>query len=232
MKTRHQTPKTHHLCVWGKLTVLAVTLLTLSSVSLADQITFAFSGFTNSISANAAGLSLGPAVTTTITDNTTGVVIPFPNGTATGSTGAAASFVVVPGVVLANYNAGGVGSVSIVDSMGNAIVTGMMRDNASFLTTFPDGAAAFLSNFDVTFVSPTVLADFGLGPAFASIGSVSATGGQMTFSDGTARGVIGGGGVTILTPQAPVSEPGTWALLGSGAVMLVLWKRYKGVAQA
>lgn len=203
----------------ASLLVLTSLLLVASFVS-ADEITFSFIAASGSVSlqASASGITLGPSLNVLVSDATTGASFPLP-GAFTSSTGVASAFVVTSGLVLATYDAGGSNSVLILDSMGNVLVSGTTQDHAAFVSGFPDGAGAFLSKFEVSSVSPSVLALFGLGPKFADEGSVSVSAANGNFKSETLDAVIGGGTVTITTAPA-VPEPQTFGLLAIGLVTL------------
>jgi hypothetical protein len=198
-----------------KLALLGFLLLAFATCAVADEITFSYIiGDPGSLTATAAaGLMSGPAMNVLVSDATTGVEFALA-GTFNDSTG--------PGTltnfgtfVVGAFTAGGTNSVTIVDPSMNPLVTGNMMNNSAFLAQFPLGTGAFLGSFQVTFVDPAVLALFGLGPAFKTVGSVSSTFADVTFDGTTISGTLGGGTVTIQTPTV-VPEPAGLGLLGMG----------------
>ena len=199
-----------------KLALLGFLLLVFATCAVADELTFSFIlGAPISLTASAAGLSSGPAMNVVVSDTTTGTHFSLA-GTFTASTGPATIFHNFGTFIDATYSAGGVNSVLIVDPSNNPLVKGNMEANGAFNTTIPRGTGAFLGMFDVTFVSPAVLAMFGLGPGFLPVGSVAATFVNDNFDGTTVTGRIGGGTVTIQTPRAVVPESASLGLLGMG----------------
>jgi hypothetical protein len=117
-------------------------------------------------------------------------------------------------VIIGTYLAAGPNSVLIVDLSNHPLLAGSIESSSSFLTEIPDGTGAFLGSFDVTFVSPTVLAMFGLSSSSQFTESVLLlTFAQDNFDGTTVSGVMGGGTVTIETAAAP--EPVGLGLLGA-----------------
>lgn len=192
---------------------LLLTLLFAATPLVADQITFSFVslvGNTATVKADPSGFQAGPAVNTTVTDSTTSMIVPLA-GVVNASTGAASSFSVLPNVVLAVFNAGSGGSVSIVNPITTApILTGSTNDNSTLVATHPGGTGAFLGGFDVTFVDPALLAEFGLHDPDPR-GSLGITFGQDTLLGKTLSAVGGGGTITITA--TPISEPASSGLL-------------------
>lgn len=205
--------------------LVLLTLLAAAPALLADEITFhLIFGAPGSLTASAAGLSAGPATNTTVSDGNTGMVFALP-GTFSLATGASSTFTVLPMFVLATYGPSGAASVSIVDPSLNPLVTGVLADHANnFITPFPDGDGAFAGTFDVSFVSPAVLALFGLGPGFAPEGSIAITFAHDNFNGTDVIGQVAGGSVTIET-ATPVPEPATILLMGISLFTMVLLQR-------
>jgi len=91
-----------------------------------------------------------------------------------------------------------------------------MRDSATLIQNIPPAPATGSLNgtFDVSFVSPTVLALFGQ-KFYSPIGSIALTDGTATFDPvtSTITAVIGGGAVTI---ETSVPEPASLGLVGLG----------------
>lgn len=200
-----------------KIAVLAVLLL--ASSAFADQITITYGfGGTNSVDASLSGVALGPALNLNVSDQRTGQVFTL-GGASASSTGASTSFLVLtsPNVVLANFGAGGSNSVLVTDGMGNILISGVMESRGSLVSTYPGGTGGFQGDFTVTSVAPSLLAMFGLGPAFLTDGSVSATYGNANLA-GTDHltAAVGGGSVTIQTPT-PVPEA-----MGLGVIGMVM----------
>jgi len=199
-----------------KLAQLLVLLpLAFATYAAADEITFStILGAPGSLTANAAGLHMGPARNEIVSDATTMAEFPL-LGTYRASTGTSNSFNNFGTFISATYSNGAADSVLIVDSMGHTLVSGVMNNNSAFVSQFPDGAGSFLGTFSVTFVDPAVLALFGLGPAFDPQGSVSATFAHDDFNGTTMTGQLGGASVTITTPVT-IPEPASLGLLGVG----------------
>jgi hypothetical protein len=207
-------------------------VLTFATTAVADQINFNFTtGAPGSVTATAAGLSSGPSQLTDISNTTTSTIIPFTGTYVNGNTGSAVSLVQFGTIVLGTFNGLGGTSVLVQDSLGNTLVSGSMQDNASLLSTVPVGTGSFLGTFHVTFVDPTVLALFGLGPNFSPQGSVAFTIGNANFDGTTYTGSIGGGAVTIQSTTAPVPEPMGLGILGMGLLTVATGLKRRGAAR-
>jgi len=219
-----------------KFWIGAVFTLLLTASAVADQINFNFTvGAANSVTAtNATGLTSGPSFLTSISDTTTGVVIPCTGSMASpvcnggsyvnGNTGPG-TITAIPPVVTAFFTAGGANSVLVEDAMSMTLVAGSMNDSAALLSTFPAGAGSFLGTFGVSSVSPAVLGLFGLGGSTVKpTGSVALTFANANFDGTTFTAAIGGGSVTI---QTVVPEPASLGLIGIGFLTVAggLWKR-------
>jgi hypothetical protein len=188
-----------------------------TTYAVADQINFNFTtGSPSSVTATSAGLNSGPSPLTNISNTTTGTIIPFSGNYINGNTGPAFSLTQFGNIVIGTFSAGGTNSVLVEDSVGNVLVAGDMEDNASLLSTVPNGTGSFLGTFHVTFVDPAILALFGLGPGFSPEGSVAFTTGNANFDGTTYTAALGGGAVTIQSVSSVVPEPASLGLLGLG----------------
>lgn len=202
-------------------------LVGLCGLASADEITFSFIiGAPGSLQATAAGLAAGPSTNVLVSDSTTGQSFSLA-GTFNMFTGPATDFTVFPTFLVATFGAAGADSVLITDPMGNPLVSGSIGDNATFFTAIPDGAGSFLGGFDVSTVSPAVLALFGLGPDFLPSGSVAATFAHDNFDPvtQTITGQLGGGTVTVTTPVPAVPEPVGLGVGGIAVAALGLRRR-------
>jgi hypothetical protein len=188
----------------------------------AEDITFSFAlGSAGSVNADLSGVAAGPAVNVSVSDPTTGMTFPL-DGSFTSETGAAGAFLVLKSaaIVLVMYDGAGGVSVLIVDADDNPLVAGEMQGRTSFLSLYPAGAGAMLGVFDATYVSPAVLAMFGLGPEFGPDGPV-----LLTFGNANVVGVdhleasVGGGTVTT---NSVVPKPTALFLAGTGLLVLGL----------
>ena len=146
-----------------KFALLVVLFAAVAASAFGDEITFSFIlGQSYSVAASVAGLSAGPAMNLAVSDIQTDTEFPL-TGQFTAFTGPATAFSVFPHVIVATYSSGGANSVSIVDPQTNQpIVEGALTNNAAFLSRFQNGTGVLLGAFDVTFVSPAVLAMFHL----------------------------------------------------------------------
>jgi hypothetical protein len=184
------------------------------TTAFADEITFTVVG-PGTITSSLSGMTAGPAMVPLVTDVTTGKSFPLTD-TFTASAGAAHSVTVGATSYTAFFAPGATGSVSIPGG-----VTGNMLDNSELTAVIPDGAGSFSGEFDVTFLSPTILAEFGLGPHWAPTGSVGITFHESALNGHSLTGNIGGGSTTVLTVQTAVPEPETWAMFLFGCGTLV-----------
>jgi hypothetical protein len=211
-----------------RLFILLLLSMAFAVCAVADEITFSFIlGVPGSLNASAAGLSAGIAENVLVSDATTGQEFTL-LGVFTANTGRAFTFVGGGGLVQADYRGSGANSVLITDPMGNQLVAGMMDDHGRFISNYPDGRGAFAGKFDVSFVSPEVLALFGLGPAVLPTGAVSATFAMDEFDGRTVVGQLGGGTVTVET----VPEVATWMMGFTALGLAGVWRvRPSGVHQ-
>jgi len=203
-------------------------LVTLSSVGLADAITFSYSVTSGTVTtaANRLGapsLTGGPAggavvVKDTNTPNT--LVLPA------GSTGMIDSsnditFSAGASLLLATYAGSNATEVEILSSYcpGGVCLSG--TNAFGTYTASKGGGGGFGGVFNVTYVSPAILAFFGDstdlidpngGVAFTTIHNTWITGGNSSHAQ------FGSGTITLQT--TPVPEPGTLAMFGTGILGL------------
>jgi len=198
-----------------RLTLVAIAVVSLAAFAVADQINFNLSfGGPASLIANPSGLFSGPAPLTDITDATTLTTVPF-SGNLVSANAGPGPIVPIGTSIFVFFTAGG--TVLVEDSASNPLLIGTMRDSATLIQNIPPAPATGSLNgtFDVSFVSPTVLALFGQ-TSYSPIGSIALTDGTATFDPvtSTITAVIGGGAVTIETSVVP--EPATLGLVGLG----------------
>ena len=209
----------------------ALLLLTIASfgvLALADEVTFNYAiAPPGSVLADANGFIAGPSATMSVSDNRTKTTFPIVGGNFSTTAGPASSFVIIPTFVAATFAGSGANSVIITDMMGNPLVVGMTQDGAHFVTNIPDGTGTYASTFTVTFVAPSILSLFGLGPNFLPDGSVSLTSAHANLSGmGDVVAEIGGGTVTVQTPSV-VPEP--WGLGIVGICILASFAKFRNV---
>ena len=207
--------------------LLVPLLASLTATAFGDDITFSFMlGQPQfSLSASTAGLSAGPAMNFAVSDLQTNSEFPLA-GQFMAFTGPATTFNAFPHLIVASYSGGGADSVSIVDPLTHQpIVEGALTNNAVFLTRFQNGTGFLIGTFDVTFVSPAVLAMFHLkGQTVLPNGVLSATFAGDNFDGTTVVGELGGGAITIET-AGTAAEPGSLALFSMGLLVITsVWQ--------
>jgi len=207
-----------------KLALLGCLFLSFAAYAAADVINFNVAEGGHTLVATAGGVTMGPAVLLSVTDNTTDTTVLLP-GIFTVSTGIANSFTCASGFCSAFYSTGGAKSVLIVGSppfcSGCVLISGVVENNSVFFTSYPNGPGSFIApTFDVTQVNPKVLALFGLGPGFAPEGSVGASFINDNF-DSTTSTVTGDfGGATVTITSTVVPEPVGLGLAGMGLLTI------------
>ena len=200
-----------------------VLLGSLSSVAMADAITFSFIfGGPATIQNSAAGLTTSQGVVIDVSDDDTLAHFTV-KGLASVKTGATTSWGVSSGILNASFGAGGLvtvtGPAGVCPPLcGLTMLSGTMEPGSLYTATLGGGNGSFHGLFDVTYVSPEILGLFGLGPSYLPDGSVSLNTSMnkmvlLTKDNAT----LAGGTITIDTPTP---EPGTMALFGSGIIGL------------
>ena len=199
---------------------LALLVLAFGIAARADQINFNFTvgGPTSVTASKAGGMTGGPSELTSVSDSTTNVVIPTAGTFVDAVTGPATSFI-ISSIVVATFQSGGFASVLVEDAAHNVLVSGVMADGSTLLSTIPAGAGSFLGTFHVEFVDAATLAKFDLGPGFDPVGSVAFTFAGADVNAGVLTASLGGGSVTIQSTES-VPEAATMLLVGSGLVVL------------
>ena len=207
-----------------------IALLTsLSGIAAADIITFDFGFSSNQVDISTAALKVTQAISISVSDASTGVLIdPFP-GKVSVTTGAASSYSNTGGIINAVYMPGGYVEVLSAWCTGGAMpgtcLLGSNNGNGTYATT-SGKSASFQGLFTVTYVSPYIFNLFGLQNVTFDPNSGSdsvTTGNNHAVSTTDAKATLGGGTVTFTT----VPEPGTLAMLGGGILGLAGWIRRK-----
>ncbi len=213
------------------LTLACLALVaSFSGIARADAISFSFLfGGTAIVQNNASGLSAGPGVVLVVSDDDTATYIAV-NGAAIVSTGGSTSWGVSSGIFNASFGPGGSVSVTAPTGVcppdcGPTLVSGTMEDGSLYSAALGGGNGSFHGLFSVTYVSPKILALFGLGPSFLPDGAVSLNSSSNNMVTATKdSATLAGGTVTINTPTP---EPGTLALCGTGIIGLASVLRRK-----
>lgn len=208
----------------ARMKKLALLLLLVCAVARADDITFNFGNGGNvfNLTSAAPGMRAGPAGLLSVSDTVKGLEFPLA-GEVNAKTGPASLISVTPTLYIASYGAGG--EVTIFQG-GTPLLTGSpMFDRSNLTSNLAEDTGSFQGEFAVTSVNPTILAKFGLGPAFKPDGSFSLTFAESAVSGTDLKAIIGGGSITIETPTV-IPEPSTATLLYFGVpVLLVAWYR-------
>ena len=196
-------------------------LASLSSIAMADAITFTLVGASKPVHIDSSGLSGGPASVLLVSDTN----VPANHlllGTASISTGAASGYTEASNVVTAQYLAGTGVEINVKSpsclggTMPGVCLQGSSNSDGQYVAN-KLGAGSFQAIFHVDYVSPTITGLFGDPNAWLPMGSDSFNTGINVFKNGgkTDTALLTAGTITF---QTPVPEPGTLTLVGSAFV--------------
>jgi hypothetical protein len=198
-------------------------LTTFATAAMADAITFTYAVISGSVAtkANLTGspsLTAGPASGLVIVKDTkTALSLVLP----VGSSGEILSdnnigYAAGPSLLIATYAGSAATQVQVLSSFcGGACVSG--TNNLGTYTAFKNEGGGFGGVFQLSFISPAILAFFGDSTDIISPnGATSFTTVHNKYTSGgtTDAAQLGSGSITVQT--TPVPEPSTLVLLGGG----------------
>jgi len=202
------------------LALVGCTLLTMLAPSaMADVITFTYAITTGSVAtiadeSGSPALTGGPAGDVVVKDTATASAFALPDATAMIDSDNNTSYSAGPTMLVASYAGSGAIQVEVLSS---SLCGGICLSGTNSFGTYTagmGGAGAFGGVFDVTFVSPNILALFGdTGMAINPNGGAAFTTGLNTWTSGgtTSSAQFGSGSITFQTSTVP--EPGMLRLV-------------------